>query len=105
MTDAERKLWRELRQRLSLDGTHFRRQVVIAGFVTDFCCHAARLLIEVDGNQHGTDAALAFDAKRTPAIETEGYRVLRFSNHDVLRQLEPVLDTILAAANPEPLHG
>ncbi len=109
MTDAERRLWRGLRQRLPLEGTHFRRQVPIAGFITDFCCHSARLVVEVDGNQHGTDEARAFDAQRTRLIEAEGYKVLRFSNHDVLRLLDSVLDTIAAAAHPEEeeiaLHG
>ena len=110
MTNAERKLWRGLRDRLAIHSTHFRRQVPIAGFIADFCCHAARLVIEVDGNQHGTDEAKVFDAARTASIKAEGYSALRFSNRDVLTALDAVLDTIAAAlpadmaTNPPP-HG
>ena len=97
MTEPEKRLWWALRHRLP--DFRFRRQFVIGPYIADFCCLSARLIIEVDGNQHGTDEALAFDARRTELIESHGFRVLRFSNHDVLRSLDFVLDTIAAAAN------
>ena len=104
ITESEKRLWWVLRHRLP--DRKFRRQFVIGPYIADFCCLSARLIVEVDGNQHGTDAALAYDAQRTAAIEANGYRVLRFSNHDVLRQLDSVLDTIAAHANLRDLaHG
>ncbi len=97
MTDAEKKLWFELRRRLPVEGTHFRRQVPIGSYIVDFCCLAERLVIEVDGNQHATDEAHAYDARRTASIAASGFRVLRFSNEDVLCTTDSVLDTIFAA--------
>ena len=105
MTPPERKLWRALRERLPLEKTHFRRQVSIGPYITDFYCLAARLVIEVDGNQHGTDNALRFDARRAAHLETHGFRVLRFSNHDVNTALDSVLDTIFAAFARTPTPG
>ena len=95
-TDAEVKLWRQLRQ-FETHGTHFRRQVPIGSFVVDFACMAARLVIEVDGSQHGGDAGLLRDAERTHWLEAEGYRVLRFWNNEVSQNLAGVLDVIHAA--------
>jgi very-short-patch-repair endonuclease len=106
MTGPEKRLWWHLRHRLSLEGSHFRRQVAIGPYVVDFCCLPARLVIEVDGNQHGFDGALAYDAKRTAYLEGQGFRVLRFGNHEVMRGIDVVLETIhaaLAMATPTPL--
>ena len=99
MTEPEKRVLWALRHRLP--DLKFRRQFVIGPFITDFCCLSARLIVEVDGNQHGTDEALVYDTKRTAVIESHGFRVRRFANHDVLRSLDSVLDTIAAAANPE----
>ena len=96
MTEPERKLWWGLRYSLPVDHSHFRRQVPIGPYITDFCCHRAKLVIEVDGNQHGTDYARTHDVRRTLAIEAEGYRVLRFSNEEVWRSFDSVLDTVFA---------
>ncbi len=96
MTEPERRLWREMRQRIPIEGTHFRRQVPIDRYIVDFCAFAANVVIEVDGNQHGADDAIAYDAMRTARLEQLGYRVLRFSNHDVMTNIEVVLDTIYA---------
>ena len=79
-TEAERKLWWHLRHRLLTPGTHFRRQVRIGRYVADFACHATRLVIEVDGGQHGT--ASAADEARTKVLEANGYRVLRYWNNE-----------------------
>ncbi len=95
-TSAEDRLWRHLR-RLPNFGSHFRRQVPIGPYIADFACMAARLIIEVDGSQHGTDAGLARDETRTRWLEQEGYRVIRFWNNDLTKNIEGVLDTIHAA--------
>lgn len=87
-------LWRELRNR-RLDGWKFRRQTPIAGFVTDFCCHEARLTIELDGAQHAL-RPLA-DAERRRAIEAQGFLEIRFSNDDVRERLGWVLTEIRRA--------
>jgi very-short-patch-repair endonuclease len=102
MTEPERRLWWHLRHRLSIGGTHFRRQVAIGPYVTDFCCLGARLVVEVDGDQHGSDAGLAHDARRDVYLAQQGFRILRFSNYDVVRHVDEVLDTILAALDPAP---
>jgi very-short-patch-repair endonuclease len=77
-TDAEKVVWNLLRE--NFPGERFRRQVPIRRFIADFACHEARLVIEVDGSQHGGPR----DFERTRLIEAEGYRVLRFWNNDVL---------------------
>ena len=95
-TDAENILWRHLR-RLEASGTHFRRQVPIGNYVVDFACIAARLVIEVDGSQHGEGEGLIRDRKRTQWLEGEGYRVLRFWNNDVARNSRAVMEVIYGA--------
>src|SRR5215468_11431654 len=66
-TEAERKLWWHLRHRVLTPGTHFRRQVRIGRYIADFACHAHRLVVEVDGSQHGERSAS--DEERTRGIE------------------------------------
>ena len=103
-TDAERVLWQHLRH-LTVAGSHFRRQATIGPFFADFACHAARLVIELDGGQHNEAAGLARDAKRTADLESRGYCVLRFWNNDVLGNVEGVMEVIAAAvrdAGPPP---
>lgn len=92
-TEAERALWKELR-RLKDDGFHFRRQAPIGRYVADFACHSAKIVIEVDGGQHGTNEGLAGDAKRTAWLERQGYGVVRFWNNDVLSNLDGVMRAI-----------
>lgn len=91
-TDAELHLWRYLR-RENLMGYKFRRQYPIGRYIVDFVCVPAALVIELDGGQHAD--ARAYDARRTRAIETCGYRVLRFWNDDVLLRTDVVLEEIL----------
>ena len=108
-TDAERKLWWHLRHRLSVGNSHFRRQVRIKQYIVDFACHPARLIVEIDGGQHASTTAA--DAERTKVLEANGYRVLRFWNNDVLRNIEGVLEAIQNAItttptpNPSPQGG
>ena len=71
-TEAERKLWWHLRHRISTPRTHFRRQVRIGRYIVDFACHARRVVIEVDGGQHGERSAA--DDDRTRILEAHGYR-------------------------------
>jgi very-short-patch-repair endonuclease len=95
-TDAERILWSELRDHRLL-GAGFRRQVPIENYVADFVCHAAKLVIELDGGQHFSDVAEQRDASRSAVIEAKGFHVLRFGNHDVMTNRAGVLETISAA--------
>lgn len=92
-THAERRLWREL-HRIPIAGTHFRRQVAIGPYVADFACLACRLVIELDGDHHGTPDRRAHDDRRTVFLATEGFRVLRFWNHQVMTDMTSVLDTV-----------
>ena len=108
MTDAEHRLWSALRAH-RLNGLSFRRQALVGRFIVDFVCHERRLVIEVDGGQHAENAR---DAERDRWLTSKGYRVLRFWNHDVLRNRLGVLETIVAAAaehtplpNPPPQGG
>lgn len=98
MTDEERILWSQL-WRIPLEGTHFRRQAVLGRFYPDFVSHRLKLVIELDGVQHSDRDAMSRDAVRDRWIEEQGYRVLRFWNHEVLQELDSVLDTIYAAVD------
>ena len=99
-TDAERVLWQRLRHDVALTGSHFRRQALVGPFIVDFASRKAKLVIELDGGQH--DWQQESDALRTERIEAAGYRVLRFWNHDVLGNLEGVLNEIQRALPPTP---
>jgi very-short-patch-repair endonuclease len=96
MTDAERKLWRALRARNV--GAKFRRQAPLGPYVVDFVCFESKVIVEVDGGQHADNAK---DAIRDRYFSDRGYRVLRFWNNDVLRNLDGVLISI-AATHPSP---
>ena len=91
-TDAERLLWRHLRRR-QLGGFRFRRQVPVDGYVADFACMDAMLVIELDGGQHQEQAAR--DARRDARINAAGYRVVRFWNNQVFEETTAVLEVIL----------
>ncbi|AZO10421.1 MULTISPECIES: endonuclease domain-containing protein [unclassified Mesorhizobium] len=91
-TEAEDRLWQELRGR-RLDKIKFRRQVPVGRFVADFVCAEARLIVEIDGSQH---AESRHDKERDAELKARGFRVLRFWNDDVLKDLEAVCDTIIA---------
>jgi very-short-patch-repair endonuclease len=91
-TEAERLLWSKLRAR-QLNGIKFKRQVLLAGYIVDFVALERKLVIEVDGGQHGE--RIAADRERTAALEKSGYHVVRFWNNDVLSKPDGVLDAIL----------
>jgi very-short-patch-repair endonuclease len=103
-TIAEDILWRHLR-RLDVKGSHFRRQVPIGPYVADFACLKERLIIEVDGSQHGDDINSRRDGDRTRWLNSEGYRVMRFWNNDVMSKTEAVMEAIheATAVTPPPL--
>ncbi len=91
------RLWFRLRPMRNF-GMAFRRQSPIGNYIIDFECRRAKLCIEVDGPQHGTRSALSYDAERTTWLMSQGYEVLRFTNHDVLRQTDVIVDQIVETA-------
>jgi very-short-patch-repair endonuclease len=96
-TDVEAALWRELRGR-RLQGFKFKRQWTLGPYIVDFCCLERRLVVELDGGQHNE----ARDAFRTAWLQGSGFRVIRFWNHDVLANLDGVLQTIVMALKDDP---
>ena len=93
-TDAEERLWFQLRDR-RLCGWKFRRQKRVGPWYVDFACLDARLVVELDGGQHAERRA--HDAERTRQLNDEGFRVMRFWNDEVLLRTDDVLAAILAA--------
>jgi very-short-patch-repair endonuclease len=91
MTKAERILWEQLRGS-RLNGLKFRRQQIIDGFIADFYCHTAGLVVEVDGAVHR--AQTEYDARRDRVMMARGLRVLRLSNDEVEKDLASALDRI-----------
>ena len=111
-TEPESRLWWHLRHRMPAEDTHFRRQVPIGHYIADFCCLKAKLIVEVDGNQHGYAENIPKDAKRTDYLISCGFTVLRFSNREVMTEIGSVLAAIYAALakqtptpNPSPQGG
>jgi very-short-patch-repair endonuclease len=102
MTPAERRLWTALRGK-RLDGVRFRRQQVVDGFIVDFYCHAAALVVEVDGSVH--DEQAEYDIARDDFLAARGIRILRFSNDAVMEELSSVLDAIHAALTQRAAAG
>ncbi len=91
MTDAERLLWQALRGG-QMNGYKFRRQHSFGDFILDFVCLDAKLVVEVDGGQHSDQ--IEADALRTNKLANAGFRILRFWNNEVLRELETVKERI-----------
>jgi very-short-patch-repair endonuclease len=94
-------------------GLHFRKQAPIGIYIADFAWHAGKLVIELDGSQH-IETRAAYDIKRTEWLQSQGYRLLRFWNNDVLKTPQSVGEAVLAAArdgrahptpNPSPQGG
>ena len=97
MTDAELKLWNELRAH-RLMGMGFRRQVPIGPYIADFACAKYRIIVEVDGSQHGEEATAIHDEARSAYLKSRGWTILRFWNGDVLRDIDGVCQHIVIAA-------
>ena len=96
MTEAEKKMWSKLRDR-RLDGIKFKRQKPIAGYIVDFVALDFKLIVEIDGGQHAE--RVTEDAARTKTLEECGYHVVRFWNHDVLGNIEGVLEALVQELN------
>ncbi|WP_152008123.1 endonuclease domain-containing protein [Hoeflea sp. EC-HK425] len=92
MTEAELKLWNELRAH-RLMGLAFRRQMPIGGYIADFACPEYKLIVEVDGSQHAENET--YDQVRTRFLEGQGWQVVRFWNDDVLHDIDNVCMHIL----------
>ena len=102
MTEAELKLWNELRAH-RLMGLGFRRQMPVGHYIADFACPEHKLIIEVDGSQHAED--VAGDLARTRYLEQQGWQVVRFWNDDVLHDIDNVCTHILRLiARPDDDH-
>ena len=102
MTRAERKLWYALRAH-RFDGFGFRRQMPLGRYILDFVCHYRGLVIEVDGGQHFSARQAARDSVRDRWLRTQGYRVIRFANNEVLSNLSGVLEYLTSIIEtPDP---
>ena len=93
MTEAERVLWKHLRNR-KLDGLKFRRQQIIEGFVVDFFCHELKLVVETDGEIHDTFEQKEIDEHRKNVFKLRGLKEIRLKNSEVLNDLPSALDKI-----------
>ena len=102
LTDAEAILWSRLRV---WPGHRFRRQHPIGVYIADFACVASKLVIEVDGATHGSDAERARDAVRERYLQRSGWRIVRVWNSDVYERLDDVLDTVAVHATPSTPSG
>ncbi|RXZ64999.1 endonuclease domain-containing protein [Pelagerythrobacter rhizovicinus] len=91
MTEPETRLWLEVRA-ARFRGIKFRRQKVIGNFIADFVANEPKLVLEVDGDTHA--AQTSYDARRTAFLEEQGYRVVRFTNSDVMANMDGVLDRL-----------
>ena len=99
-TEAEQRLWYHLRAHRFM-GLKFKRQKPLGHYIVDFICHECRLVVEVDGGQHTVQTD--YDHQRDAWLRERGYRVLRFWNHEVMQELDGVLERIrLAALAPSP---
>jgi very-short-patch-repair endonuclease len=94
-TDAERRLWSLLRDR-RLDGHKFRRQYPVGSYIADFACFEQMLIVEADGGQHADSLN---DERRTNWLQSQGWRVIRFWNDEILRNPQGIAATILQNSN------
>ena len=103
MTPQEVKLWVQLRALRAL-GYHFRKQSPVPPYVVDFECRRSRLIVEVDGGQHASGRSLRHDKARDRFLQDTGYRVVRFWNNQIDREMDGVLQALLDAlsAGPHP---
>lgn len=100
LTDAEIALWKHLRMR-QMRGLKFRRQAPIGPFIVDFVSFEAKLVIELDGGQHALQ--MASDKRRTTWLNQQGFKVLRFWDNEVLKNMENVEQAIYGSLFPPPL--
>ena len=91
MTPQERHLWYDYLAKYPI---RFQRQKAIDNYITDFYCHTAKLVVEIDGGQHFTSDGMAYDEERTKVLESYGLQVIRFSNDDIDRRFPFVCQQI-----------
>ena len=103
MTDAELKLLNAVRAH-RLMGLGFRRQVPIGKYIVDFACAEFRIVVEVDGAQHNDPHALRYDQERSAFLENSGWTVLRFTNDDVIKDIDGVCQHITIVATERGLQ-
>lgn len=96
-TDAERLLWQRLKAR-QINGLKFRRQEQIGRFIADFVCYEKSIIIEADGGQHALEKEK--DKERTQWLNSQGFKVLRFWNNDILTNIDGVMETIRLQCDP-----
>jgi very-short-patch-repair endonuclease len=105
-TETEQRLWYYLRGHRFLD-LKFKRQKPLGRYIVDFICHECNLIVELDGGQHQQNAE--YDRRRDAWLQAQGYTVLRFWNHQVMQQIDDVLEAIRVAAalspGPSPASG
>ena len=94
-TETERTIWQRVRRRQM--GPEFRRQVSIGRYVVDFYCPSAQLIVEIDGGVHLVAEAQAYDGERDKFFMENGFRVLRFTNDEVEKDLNAVIKRVMAA--------
>ena len=104
LTPQETRLWLRLRA-LRPQGLHFRRQAPFKGYFLDFVCFERRLVVEIDGAQHGEVNQAKHDARRDAVLRDEGFVTLRFWNSDVNADINSVVDTIFARAMERPQYS
>ena len=105
MTPAEKILWKEVRAN-KLNGLHFRRQQIVHGYFADFYCHQHELIVELDGGIH--ELQKEYDAEREAYLIALGFRIIRFTNEEITKNLKGVLQKIVdecknKGPNPQPL--
>ena len=93
MTDAESIIWYYVRAKRFL-GLKFKRQVLIGEYIVDFLCPEKMLIVEIDGGQHNEIKNVEYDTKRTNYLESNGYKVVRYWNNEVLLNIQSVLDDL-----------
>ena len=101
MTEAEIFLWSKIKGK-QLNGLKFRRQCGINNYIVDFYCPELKLAIEIDGDVHGYYSQIVSDKQRQRAIEALGIKVLRYTNNDIIRNIDSVLQDIISTT-PAPL--
>ena len=98
MTLQERRLWNIIRNR-QIFGYRFRRQFPIGQYIVDFICREKKIIIEIDGGQHNEDIKIYYDNKRTEYLTTEGYKVIRFWNNEIDKNLVGVYEKLKEVFN------
>ena len=93
-TPAEKHFWNTLRTMPFYQDNTFNRQKPFGNYIVDFYCHEQQLVIEIDGDTHYEDQALVYDQKRIEFLESQGLRIIRFTNQEIMRSIEGVMEIL-----------